>query len=245
MVTAVATTVNNDIMNTVVTTSSSSIFSDDVWRSRIQDKGCVKQMLPKKTYKQSQILPTGPDGEQLYFYGLSCIAIDLAKIMYEQNDLGLGWNKLPKNKTNVKMKIITRIMALRKVIDDGSYALDQKHFLSMLQNVWGDGAVDTAPNHNDRVRLFGIIMTHPEYRQIYQKLAEGATNRHALDDPSLHYAEMFQLLAFAFNNESIQVSLPEDAYDLPLIEEIDPNDPQRIRIIRDCKLLQNCINIHL
>ena len=76
-------------------------------------------MLPKKSYKQSHILPIGPEGEQLYFYGLSCIAIDLAKIMYEQNDLGLGWNKLPKNKSNVKMKIITRIMGLRKVIDDG------------------------------------------------------------------------------------------------------------------------------
>ena len=134
-------------------------------------------------------------------------------------------------------------MSLRKVIDDGSYFLDQKTFLGMLQNVWGDSAIDTSPNHNDRVRLFGIIMTIPEYRETYQKLAEGDTNRHSLDDPSLHYAEMFQLLAFAFNNESVKVSLPEDAYDLPLIEEIDPNDPQRIRIIRDCKLLQNCMTI--
>ena len=66
-----------------------------------------------------------------------------------------------------------------------------------------------------------------------------------LEDTSLHYAEMFQLLAFAFDNESIQVSLLEDAYDLPLIEEIDPIDPQRIRIIRGYKLPQKCINIPL
>ena len=54
---------------------------------------------------------------------------------------------------------------------------------------------------------------------------------------------MFQLLTFSFNNESVKVSLPEDAYDLPLIEEIDPNDPHRIGIIRDCKLLQKSMTI--
>ena len=117
----------------------------------------------------------------------------------------------------------------------GIYNLDQKIFLSMLQNVWGDNAVDTAPHHNDCVRLFWIIMTHPEFRDIYQTLAEDVTNWHALDDPALHYAEMFQILAFSFNNESIVVALPQDAYDLPLIEEINLNDPERIIIIRDCE----------
>ena len=229
---ATATIVHNDIVNTVVT---SNIFTDNVWCTRIQGKGCVKDMLPKKTYMQSHITSVGPDGEQLFYHGLSCIAIDLVKIMSEQNELGLGWTKIPKNKSDVKKKIVTRIIGSMKMDAAGTYILDQKIFLSMLQNVWGDNAVDTAPHHNDRVRLFGIIMTHPEFRDIYQKLAEGVTNRHALDDPALHYAKMFQILAFAFNNESIVLALPQDAYDLPLIEEINPNDPERIRIIRDGK----------
>ena len=127
------------------------------------------------------------------------------------------------------------MMAVRKMDAEGTYILEQKDFITMLQNVWGDSAVDTAPHHNDRARLFGIIMTLPEFQEIYRKLAEGVTNRHALDDPALHYAEMFQLLAFAFNNESVIVLLPQDAYDLPLIEEINLNDPERIIIIRDCE----------
>ena len=47
-----ATIVHNDIINTVVT---SNIFTDDVWCTRIKDKGCVRDMLPKKTYWQSHI----------------------------------------------------------------------------------------------------------------------------------------------------------------------------------------------
>ena len=108
--------------------------------------------------------------------------------------------------------------------------------------MWGASAVDTDPHHNDRVRLFGIITTIPEYREIFQKLAEGVNERYAIDDPSLNFPEMFQNLAFAFNNEKVIVILPEGAYDLPLIEDIDGNDISRIRIIRDCKdMLSFCI----
>ena len=79
-------------------------------------------------------------------------------------------------------------------------------------------------------------MTIPIYRETYQKLAEGVKERFSLDDPALHFPEMFQNLAFAFNNEEVIVTLPEGAYDLPMIEEIDGNDLTRIRIIRDCKV---------
>ena len=60
--------------------------------------------------------------------------------------------------------------------------------------------------------------------------------RYSIDDPALHSLEIFQNLAFAFNNEEVKVTLPEGAFDLPIIEEIDANDPSRIRIIRDCKV---------
>ena len=45
--------------------------------------------------------------------------------------------------------------------------------------------------------------------------------RFALDDPSLDFLEMFQNLAFAFNNEEVKVTFPEGAFDLSMIEEID------------------------
>ena len=120
---------NNDIDDNL---SSSAKFFDEVWHSRIQDKGVTKEQLKKKSYKQYQITPVGSEGEELYYYGLSCIAIDLVKIFYPQKEMGLGWTDLPKNKTNVKLKIIGRIMALRKVMDDGKYVLDQNHFIGQL-----------------------------------------------------------------------------------------------------------------
>ena len=216
---------------------SSITFTDEVWHSRTQDKGVEKAQLSKKTYRQYKVTSSGPEGEGLYYYGLSCIAIDLMKVFYPQKEMGLGWTKLPVNKTNVKNKIIDRILALRRLDDDGKYIIDQKHFIGQLENVWGAGAIDTAPHHNDRVRLFGIIMTIPSYRETYQKLAEGVKERYAIDDPSLNFPEMFQNLAFAFNNEEVVVTLPEGAFDLPNIEEIDANDMTRIRIIRDSKII--------
>ena len=56
------------------------------------------------------------------------------KIFYPQKEMGVGWTNLRKNKTNMKLKIIRRIMALRKVTDDGKYVLDQKHFIGQLEN---------------------------------------------------------------------------------------------------------------
>ena len=136
--------------------------------------------------------------------------------------------------TNVKAKIISKLLALRKKNDSDWFVLDQAFFVSILENGWGANAVDTIPHYNDRVRLFGIIMTLPQFREIYQVLSQGITSCAALDDTAaLHLPELFQQLAFAFNNEVIKVILPSNAYDLPLIQEIDPNDIGRIRIIRD------------
>ena len=98
---------------------SSAKFSAVVWNNRIQDRGVSKDIWTKKIYKQYQITPVGPKGEEVYYYGLSCIAIDFLKIFYPQKEMGLGWVSLPKNKTNIKLKIIGRILALRKVTEEG------------------------------------------------------------------------------------------------------------------------------
>ena len=122
---------------------------------------------------------------------------------------------------------------LHRLNDDGKYTMQQEVFMEMLQNVWGDNTVDIMPHHNDRVRLFGIIMYLPEFRDIYQKLGEGVTSRYDIDSSELSVTQMFQNLAFFFNNTEIVVKLPEAAYDLQNIEDIDPNDSTRIRIHRD------------
>ena len=63
---------------------------DDVWKARIQDKGCTKEQMPAKTYERSQIPPIGPDGHQIYYYALTSIAIDILSNMKLGNDLGRG-----------------------------------------------------------------------------------------------------------------------------------------------------------
>ena len=220
-----------------ILTAGTHLICNEVWNSRIQDIGCKKALLSARTYQRAQIPPIGPEGDELYYYDLSCIAIDLIKIFNKQQELKQGRSHVPKNKTDVKKTIITRIMMLRRQDDHGRYCLKQEVFIGMMQNVWGKNAVDITPHHNDRVRLFGIIMSLPEYREVYQKLAEGMTSRHGLDSSELNNSQMFQNLAFAFNNEDVKVTIPEDAYDLENIEEINANDITRIRIHRDCMYL--------
>ena len=105
-------------------TVTNNIIPTDFWDNWIQDTGTSGEKLDKKPYKQYKIAPNGPESDKFYYYGLSCIAIDLIKVFKHQKELGLGWKKMPKNQTNTKVKIITTIMVLRKLGDNGKYKLD-------------------------------------------------------------------------------------------------------------------------
>ena len=161
------------------------------------------------------------------------IAIEYVKRMSNEREMGRGWAKLPKNKTDTKLKIIERLLALRKRNENGKYILSQFTILQVLSGQWGKGAPSTELHHNDRVRLFGILMTIPENREYFQRLAEGVTSRRHIDDPEFSLKQIYQTLAFSFNNESIQIVLPSESYDLDKIYDIDPNDASRILIRRD------------
>ena len=51
--------------------------------------------------------------------------------------MGSGWTKVPKNQTDVKLKIVERSLAMRRFSDSSQkYELDQKKIMDMLQNVW-------------------------------------------------------------------------------------------------------------
>ena len=103
---------------------------------RIQDNRCSKSSLPKATYKKSRTLALGPEENPIYYYHLTSIAIDMSQKMLSEYQLGRDWTKLPKNKTDVKTKIVERLVALRKVVND-EFVLDQNFILLMLHNVWG------------------------------------------------------------------------------------------------------------
>ena len=152
--------------------------------------------------------------------------------------MGRGWGSVPKNKSDAKMKIIKSLISMRKQNDAGNeYELDQSFYLATLQRMWGESRPCMQLQHNDRVRVYGLVMAKEDNREIYQRLAEGVTSRRSLDDPALSLKQMFQNIAVEFNNDDIMVELPADAFDMDCIVDINPNDYSRMRITRDCKFI--------
>ena len=78
-------------------------------------------------------------------------------------------------------------------------------------------------------------MTLEENREIYEKIALGVRNCADLDDVSMTLEQMFQQIALSFNNEDILLELPQEAYDVHDFDLIKLNDPNRIKITRDCE----------
>ena len=207
---------------------------DTEWNIRLQDKGCTKAMLPNTHYRRSQIPPIGPEGAQTYYFQLTSIAIDILLHMKVEKDLGRGWSKVPNNRTDGKVELI-QVIFLTKKSQNSEFYLDQTSVLDMCLTMWGAAHPVNIIHRNDRVRVFGIIMTVPENRDIFGQLANGPTGHTQIDDISYHPKQIYQSIALAFNNESVNIELPFDAYDLSSIKDINPNDMGRICITRDCK----------
>ena len=234
---------SDNAINTIVNSNENSyiLIPDDVWNQRIQDEGCAQDALPSSHYQRNKIISVGSEKDKRFYFHLTAIAVDFAKIMKESKDMNTGWDKIPKNNTQIKEKIVERLLSLRTKEEGGKYVLDQKRVVQMLETFWGSKAVDTTPHVNDRLRLFGILMTNIEFRPMLQRLSDGVVNREQLDNPELSLKQMFMNLALAFNNEEVVITLPDDAFDLENSEMLDPNDRGRISINRDCKYI--CLKI--
>ena len=214
-------------------------LEDELWKQRLQDTGSTLASLPKKHYKRSKIPAIGPKESSLYYYYISQTAIDYLNIFAKEKELGRGWKKVPVNKTDGKNNIINTILAIRKIDSNGVYQLDQGVILGMLANQWGgeNCGSDPAMHHNDRIRVYGLVMSLDIHRDIFQRLAKGVGNRTHLDDPAFSLPKIYQTIAFAFNNDKIVVNLPNEACDVGGIQNVDPNDMARIRITRDCEFI--------
>ena len=148
--------------------------------------------------------------------------------------MGCGWNKVPKNPTDMKTKIMLKLLAMQKLNSNNNhYKLDQLRILDMLQNVWGYAQPSQIIHFNDRLRVFGLIMTLPKNRVYFERLALGVTSKNVLDDGSMQPKQIFQELTFDFCNELIRVELPNNSVDVEGVETLNPNDITRIRIHRD------------
>ena len=76
----------------------------------------------------------------------------------------------------------------------------------------------------------------PSNRPLVEILVMGVANKNVLDDYSFHPKKYFKNSP-VFCNESIIVKLPPNALDVEGWKALDPNDPTRTRIHRDCELL--------
>ena len=80
-------------------------------------------------------------------------------------------------------------------------------------------------------------MTKPSFRPMLQQLSDGVLNCACLDDPELLLKQIFVQLALAFNNEEVEVVLPDEAYNSENIDLINPNNIVRIVISIRCMIL--------
>ena len=69
--------------------------------------------------------------------------------------------------------------------------------------------IDIMPCPNDRISIFGIMMTIPTFKLHFQRLCEGVTNRAQLDSAELFINKIYVDLALAFNNEEIVINLSD------------------------------------
>ena len=129
-----------------------------VWEQRLQDIGIDENTMKiskSKNYKRMQIPAFGPTN--IYYVHLASIAIDF--ILSIKND-PQTWCRVPKNTTQVKIKIIELLLTERKLDDSGRYVLCQQHFLRNLTTRWSGSKAISNIVDNDKLRVFGLLMSH-------------------------------------------------------------------------------------
>ena len=126
----------------------------------------------------------------------------------------------------MKTRIIEQLLVMRKYSDvTRKYVLDQNDLLDFLLNMWGQSAPSKVLHFNDRVCLFGIIMTIPKNRPYFERLAKGVANKNVLDDVDYNPKNIFQKLTWDFCNDSIVIQLPANASNVTGYESLNANDP--------------------
>ena len=147
------------------------------------------------------------------------------------------------------MKKIVEVILQLRILEGNQYELEQTRLINFLHNIWGNDQGAIYPNDNDKVRLFGIIMTLEKNQLKFQRLAEGHKDWTGMDDLTMSLANIFISICFDFANEDIGIDLPDNTCDIQGIESLDPNDRDRMKIERAgkniiCLLYHVSLNIH-
>ena len=71
----------------------------------------------------------------MFYYNLTEIAINLVKSFTLEHELGRGSDSIPTNKTEVKLKIIGQLLALRKMNEECVYELEQAKYIGTYHDI--------------------------------------------------------------------------------------------------------------
>jgi len=138
------------------------------------------------------------------------------------------------------MKIIELLLTMRKFDDDlNKFTLDQTRFINLLMCQWGGEKSTAEIVDNDKLRVFGLIMSIERDTYILQQLSEGVIERVHIDSPEYAPKVMFQNLALDFSNELLYVKLPSGPEDMDDYDELNANDSTQMQIMRDGNWIKN------
>ena len=68
-------------------------------------------------------------------------------------------------------------------------------------------------------------------------MTDGVKDKTQLDDVKYSLKSCFQCIALQFCNETIEVQLQANVVDVEGHEDMNPNDPSRVRLERYCKYI--------
>ena len=78
-------------------------------------------------------------------------------------------------------------LAMQKMNIKGLYEIEQGYLISMLPNIWYQARTVSILYHNDRVWLYGVVMSMEKDQNIYQYVLEECMLRTYVDDLLLSF----------------------------------------------------------
>ena len=108
---------NDELENEACPVFANVEIPEEEFNKRIQDVGCMKEELKVKRYRSMMVPAYGPKEKKTYYYDLASIAIDYSKAFKKEHELNQGWDKTQKNQTEMKTRIIERLLTMRKYSD--------------------------------------------------------------------------------------------------------------------------------
>ena len=112
------------------------------------------------------------------------------------NEAGI---KLLRNQTEMKTRIIDRLLAMKDFSDTTKkYELNQNDVIKFLLNMWGQSTPNKLLHFNDMLALSCIIITIPRNRPYFEGLAKGVVIKNVFDDDDFNPRNINQRLTCDF-----------------------------------------------